>query len=183
MASAEKHGGCNTTCTACNVSLYISTCTAWAEELAMLWLHGVNNKVHVTGRETGADEDFGRKKFQHAHMPAANRLASHRLAGGTSVANGCAFIVRLACVYLRSVCDYFSPRSLVVIIARRPHGGRTLICHHLPLLCDQTDHRQVFEHVQKPNFDRTFTCVHLRLLLVIAQMPYVWRTFTCVHWR
>ena len=88
VASAEKHGGCNTTCTTCKVSLCISTCTAWAEELAMLWLHGVDNKVHVTWQpeKQGRIQDFqieGAQKFQHvhaAHIPAANRLASHRLA-------------------------------------------------------------------------------------------------------
>ena len=94
--------------------------------------------------------------------------------------NGCMFIVQLACMYLRSVCDYFCPRSNPTVVARRPHVGRTLTCHHLPLLCDYTDRWQVFEHVQKPKFECTFTCGYS---IVIAQMPYVWRTFTCVHWR
>ena len=40
--------------------------------------------------------------------------------------NGCVFIVQLACVYLRSVCDYFCPRSLVVIIPQLSHADRML---------------------------------------------------------
>ena len=34
------------------------------------------------------------------------------------------------------------------VVVRRPHGGRTITCHYLQLLCDLTNRRQVFEHVQ-----------------------------------
>ena len=83
-------------------------------------------------------------------------------------------VVRLVCVYLRSVCDNFCPRSLAVIVARRPHGGRTFTCHHLPLLCDQTDRRQVFEHVQKPTFERTFTCGYSSDRTNAVRLTYVY---------
>ena len=169
--------------------LCILTCTAWAEELAMIWLHGVDNKVHVTGREAGEDPGFsnrgGAKSFnmcmQRIFRP---RIAWHQFAWQWHECrkNGCAFIVRLACVYVRSVCDNFCPRSNRMVVARRPHGGRMFTCHHLPLLCDQTDHRQVFEHVQKPNFERTFTCGYYSDRTNAVRLTYVYLrslTTTC----
>ena len=33
-------------------------------------------------------------------------------------------------------------------VVRRPHGGHTITCHYLPLLCDLTSRKQVFEHFQ-----------------------------------
>ena len=84
MTSAEKHGSCNTACT--TVSLCISTCRAWAEELAM-------QSVHVTGREAGAEPGFWAQKVSTcvvhaAHISAANRLASNRLAVARAVGGG-----------------------------------------------------------------------------------------------
>ena len=64
--------------------------------------------------------------------------------------------VRLLAVSLRLLVPLKFSGHNRKVAARRPHGGRTFTCHHLPLLCDQTDCRQVF--VQKLNFERTFTC-------------------------
>ena len=151
MTSAENHGGCNTTCTTCNVSLCISTCTAWAEELAMLWLHGVDNKVHITGREAGADPGFWAQKVSTCACSAYSgreSLGITSLGSGTSVAKWLRVYrsigVRLLAVSLRPLLPKKFSGDNRTVVTRRPHGRRTLTWHHLPLLCDQTDRRQVF---------------------------------------
>ena len=65
------------------------------------------------------------------------------------------------------------------VVVRRPHGGRMITCHYLPLLCDLTNSKQVFEHVQ----NLVLNLRALAITLVIAQMSYVWRTFTYVYLR
>ena len=157
------------TCTTCNVSLCTSTCTSWAEELAMVWLHGVDNKVHVTGREAGADPGFsnrgGAKSFnmcmQRIFRP---RITWHHIDWQWHEYRK--MVARLSCDWRAFTCGQFATTSALEVIAWLSHGDRMVDTrHHLPLLCDQTDRSQAgFEHVQKPNFVRTFTCVHLRLL-------------------
>ena len=66
------------------------------------------------------------------------------------------------------------------VVAQRPHGGRMFTCHHLPLLRDQIDRRQVFEQVQKTKFENTFTCDYSGDRTNAVRLTY---TFTCVHWR
>ena len=57
------------------------------------------------------------------------------------------------CVYLRTVCDY--------IFYRTPPAWWTYVDLPSPTTSQRPNHRwQVFEHVQKPNFERTFTCGH-----------------------
>ena len=54
------------------------------------------------------------------------------------------------------------------VVVRRPHGGRTITCHYLPLLCDLTRRKQVFEHFQ----NLVLNLRSLAITLVIAEMPY-----------
>ena len=65
------------------------------------------------------------------------------------------------------------------VVVRRPHGGRTITCHYLPLICDLTSRKQVFEHFQT----LVLNLRSLAITLVIAEMPYVCRTFTYVYLR
>ena len=50
--------------------------------------------------------------------------------------------VRLLAVSMRLLLPKKFSGDNRTVVARRPHGGRTLTCHHPPLLCDQTNHRQ-----------------------------------------
>ena len=65
------------------------------------------------------------------------------------------------------------------VVVRRPHGGRTITCHYLALLCDLTSRKQVFEHFQ----NLVLNLRSLAITLVIAEMPNVCRTFTYVYLR
>ena len=159
--------------------------TAWRRQ------QGARHRQRSRGGP-GFSNRGGAKRFnmcmQRIYIPAANRLASHRLAVARVSQNGCAFIVLLACVYLRSVCDYFCPRSLVVIITRLSHGDRMVDVRSLAITCHFSATKLIAGRFLKCSNTKFWTHVHLRLLAVtstleIAQMPYVWRTFTCVHWR
>ena len=44
-------------------------------------------------------------------------------------------VARLSCIYLRLVCDFFCPRSLVVIMARLSHGDRMVDVRSLAITC------------------------------------------------
>ena len=58
------------------------------------------------------------------------------------------------------------------VVVRRPHGGRTITCHYLPLLCDLTRKKNLLLNLRS-----------LAITLVIAEVPYVCRTFTYVYLR
>ena len=56
------------------------------------------------------------------------------------------------------------------VVARRPHGGRTITCHYLPPLYDHFDRSQVFEH--NLIFARTFTCDYLSCVFFALTCDY-----------
>ena len=123
------------------------------------------------------------------------------LGSGTSVAKWLrvyrAIGVRLLAVSLRLLLPLKFSGDNRTVVARRPHSGRTCTNHHLPLLCDQTGRRQVFEHVQKPNFGYAIGCRSEHKIIAIAifwhhitwqwhecrkmvaRLSCDWRAFTC----
>ena len=105
-------------------------------------LHGVDNKVHVTGREAGADPGFWAQKVSTCACSAYSgreSLGITSLGSGTNVAKWLrvyrAIGVRLLAVSLRLLLPKTFSGDNRTVVARRPHGGRRLICHHLPPAC------------------------------------------------
>ena len=131
--------------------------------------------MHVTAREAGADPGFSNRGGANSFNMCMQRifrpriaLRSHRLAVAGVSQNGCAFIVRLACVYLRSVCDYFCSRSLVVIIAWLSHGDHMVDVRSLAITCHFSATKLIagrFLNMFKNQIlNARSPCVHLRLL-------------------
>ena len=108
-------------------TLCISTCTASAEELAMIWLHVVDNKVHATGRESDGIDNLG-SGLDRETIIWWRLWNAHLLSSRERERVKWRFIVR-------SVCDYCCPRSLVVIIARLSHGERMVDERSLAITC------------------------------------------------
>ena len=92
--------------------------------------------------------------------------------GGTSVAKRLrvyrATGVRLLAVSLRLLLPKKFSGDNPMVVPSRPHGGRTLTCHHLPLLCDLTD------RWQEPNFECTFTCGYSSDRTNAVRLTYVY---------
>ena len=96
----------------------------------------------------------------------------------------------LTCVHPRSVYNYSylckSHPGVAIngtIVVRWLHDVHTITCDCLPPLCEHFDRSQVFEHVQKPIFGRTFTGDYLRSPWKSHEISHVQRANTSDYLR
>ena len=170
--SAGKYGGCNTTCMAYTVHLDVHS-VSWR----------IGHALTARRRQQGARHrqrirrniHFGVRpwiKRQHFYGVYETLICWARERERVKWR----FIVR-------SVCDYFCPRSLVVIIARLSHGERMVDVRSFAITCHFSATKLIAARFLNMFKNLILNARSIAVTLVIAQMPYVWRTFTCVHWR